>query len=194
MKRVIVAMVAVVALLGACGGDDSDESSSTDGVAETGAGSAGDGDASSGNDSSSGDGSTNEVIDAAPPGQATASVDGLDLTFELPGALACSIADDAITFSYRIGDNDVTLGAGANRVDGGWMGSIALNVADPVNEVGPIAYYPTPGSNGILDESLFAIDGSSMSYSGPMLKQPANDGSTPPPVDVGTGTISATCE
>ena len=47
---------------------------------------------------------------------------------------------------------------------------------------------------GVLDESLFTVDGSTMSYSGPMLKQPANDGSQPPPVEVGEGTIRATCE
>lgn len=183
-------MVVMVAILGACGNDDDGGASSPPDVMSDGdTGTATD----DGGDESSGAGSSGAVIDPPAPGQATASVDGLDLTFELPGALACSIADDAITFSYRIGDNEVTLGAGANRVDGGWMGSIALNVANPASEAGPIAYYPTPGENGILDESLFAVDGASMSYSGPMLKQPANDGSLPPPVDAGTGTISATC-
>jgi hypothetical protein len=70
---------------------------------------------------------------------------------------------------------------------------IALSIANPDEEPGPVGYYPAPGQNGILDESLFAVDGASMSYVGPMLKQPANDGTNPPPVDVGTGTISATC-
>ncbi len=175
-------------VLAACGGDDGSESSSTDVVPDADAGSD-NGPA----DASAGDGSANAVVNAAPPGQATASVDGLDLSFELPGALDCSISDDAITFSYRVGDNEITLGAGANRVDDGWMGSIALSVANPDTEPGPIGYYPAPGVNGVVDESLFAIDGASMSYVGPMLKQPANDGSNPSPVDVGIGTISATC-
>jgi hypothetical protein len=122
-----------------------------------------------------------------------ASVDGLDLTFELPGALECSISDESITYSYRIGDNEVTLGGGVNHVDDGWMGSIALNVANPDGEDGPIAYYPEPGDQGVMDESLFVVDGDSAMYQGPMLKQPANDGSQPPPVEVGTGTIIATC-
>lgn len=171
------------ALLGACGGGNTDESTSAEAAS----------DASAASEDGSSGGSAGAVVDPAPPGQATASVDGLDLSFELPGALTCSIGDDTITFSYRIGDNEITLGAGANRYDDGWLGSIDLRVANPDDEAGPIGYYPAPGEAGILDESLFAIDGASMSYSGPMLKQPANDGSNPPPVDVGNGTISATC-
>ncbi len=187
MEKILVMMGVVVMVLGACGGEDA--SNSAEVVSDTDAGLDGEaGDAASGDDASA-----NAVVAAPPPGQATTSVDGLDLSFELPGALDCSISDDAITFSYRVGDNEITLGAGANRVDDGWMGSIALSVANPDEEPGPIGYYPAPGENGVLDESLFAVDGASMSYVGPMLKQPANDGSNPPPVDVGTGTISATC-
>jgi hypothetical protein len=37
------------------------------------------------------------------------------------------------------------------------------------------------------------VSGKSATYSGPLLKQPANDGSNPEPVDAGDGTISATC-
>jgi hypothetical protein len=169
-------------LLAACGGGDT-ASGSTDSVS----------DASAGSNDGQGGGSAAAVVDPAPPGRATASVDGLELSFELPGALACSISDDAITFSYRIGDNEITLGGGANRYDEGWMGSIDLQIANPDDEPGPIAYYPAPGEGGMLDESSFAVDGASMSYSGPMVKQPANDGSNPPPVDVGNGTVSATC-
>ena len=117
----------------------------------------------------------------------------MDLEFELPGALSCSISDESLTYSYRIGDNEITLGGGLNRADDGWIGSISLTIANPDGEQGPIAYYPAPGENGILDGSLITIDGSSVEYDGPMLKQPANDGSQPPPVDVGTGRIVATC-
>ena len=38
-----------------------------------------------------------------------------------------------------------------------------------------------------------AVDGDSFSYSGPMMKRPPNDGSNPPPVDVGDGLVSVTC-
>lgn len=178
------ATVMVAALfVAACGGDDGSDASSGD---DSGSDAASNDDAGSGESAGS--------IDAAPPsGQATASVDGLDLTFELPGGLDCSISDESITYSYRIGDNEVTLGAGVNNVDGGWMGSIALNVANPDGEDGPIAYYPEPGEQGVMDASLFVIDGDSAMYQGPMLKQPANDGSQPPPVEVGTGTVIATC-
>lgn len=174
-------------VLAACGGDDTDGSGAPDdesAAVESDGGGAADGDSG---------GSAGAVADAPPSGQATASVDGLDFAFELPGALDCTISDESLTYSYRIGDNEVTLGAGVNRVDGGWMGNIALTVANPAGEQGPIAYYPAPGDAGVLDESLLTIDGDSVMYRGPMLKQPANDGSQPPPVDVGTGTVIATC-
>ncbi len=196
MKRNLVGWPAVLALtltLTACGDDGSDNGEA--GVGPNGGASAAaqSGGASGGDGDTSGAGGSGVVVDPASPGQATARVDGLELTFELPGALGCSISDDSITYSYRIGDNEVTLGAGFNRVDGGWMGSIDLSVRDPEGEPGPIGYYPAPGQQGVLEESLIAVDGQSMSYSGPMLKQPANDGSLPAPVDVGTGTVSATC-
>jgi hypothetical protein len=53
-----------------------------------------------------------------------------------------------------------------------------------------VHYQPDLGSAG---ESGLAFDGDSMSYSGPMEKVPANDGSLPEPVAVGNGTISVTC-
>lgn len=189
---VLIALIVALAVsLAACGGDDgngsavpAEESSTT--TSDTGS----DGGA---DDDSESDTSSGSIDNAPPSGQASASVDGQSFTFELPGALACSISDESLTYSYRIGDNEVTLGAGVNRVDNGWMGSISLTIANPAGEPGPIGYYPAPGDNGILDESLFTIDGDTALYEGPMLKQPANDGSQPPPVDVGTGTIVATC-
>lgn len=105
------------------------------------------------------------------------------------GALDCKVAEDAITFSFRIGDNEVTLGGGANHYDEGWFGSIDLRVANPQGEEGPVSYFPDLATNS----DSVAVDGNSMSYSGPMQKQPPNDGSNPPPVDVGDGTISVTC-
>lgn len=166
--------------MSACGSDASDGSENDDAAID------------SVDDDGTGN-SAGTIDDAPPSGQATASVDGLDLTFELPGAVACSISNDSLTYSYRIGDNEVTLGGGMNRVDGGWMGSISLRVANPVGEQGPVTYSPAPGEAGVLDASLFTIDGDTAAYVGPMLKQPANDGSQPPQVDVGMGSIIATC-
>lgn len=178
----------VAALAGsACGGDEAVTSEPSD--KEPSAVGSSDVD---GNDSGSGD--SGGLIENAPAsGRATASVDGVDLTFDLPGALDCDISNESLTYSYRIGDNEVTLGAGVNRVDGGWMGSISMTIANPNGEPGPVAYYTAPGDDGILDESLFTVEGSTAKYSGPMLKQPANDGSLPPPIEVGTGTLVATC-
>ncbi len=185
--RWLTVFVAIALVALACGGgDESAEGPSTD---ESATADTDDTDtAEDGNETS---GAT--IEDAPPSGQATASVDGLDYSFELPGALACSISNEALTYSYRIGDNEVTLGGGVNRVDDGWLGSISLTIANPEGEQGPVAYYPAPGEAGVLDESLFVVEGDTAAYVGPMLKQPANDGSQPPPVDVGTGTVIASC-
>lgn len=55
-----------------------------------------------------------------------------------------------------------------------------------MGEPGPISYFPDPAADG----DALVIDGNSASYSGPMQKQPANDGSNPASVDVGNGVIS----
>jgi hypothetical protein len=171
VRQALTLLPALVLVLAACGGGDSasDEAS---------------GDNGSGSAASSGD-----VVDRQAPGQATASVDGQNFTFTEPGALDCTITEDAITFSFRIGDNEVTLGGGANLYDTAWLGNINLRVANPEGEDGPVGYFPDLAMNG----DAVAIDGDSMSYSGPMQKQPPNDGSNPPPVDVGDGKISVTC-
>ena len=129
------------------------------------------------------------VVNVQPPGQAMVLVDGQEFTLTEPGALECSITQDAITISFRIGDNEVTLGGGANLYDAEWLGSADLRVANPAGEPGPISYFPDLAAHG----DGISIDGDSMSYVGPMQKRPANDGTNPPPVDVGEGTISATC-
>lgn len=134
-------------------------------------------------------GDEGDVVNPQPPGQANAVVDGLEYTLTEPGAVGCNIGGDSVAFSFRIGDNEVTLGGGASLSDGTWFGALELVVANPEGENGPISYYPDLSS----DEDGLAVAGSSMSYSGPMLKQPAQDGSNPPPVDVGEGTISVTC-
>ncbi len=154
MKRIWIVMAVVLTVLSACG-DDGD-STASDVVPES------DGDGTAGSDDDGGSGAS--LGDAPPPGTATASVDGLDLTFDVPNAVSpCSIADDSITFGFGVDGEDFTLVAGANRVDGGWMGSIALDIASPDGEPGPIAYYPAPGENGVFAESLFTVTGSTMS-------------------------------
>jgi hypothetical protein len=180
VAAVAIWVVLVTALAG-CGSSGDDENGASDGEQ-----SAAPSDAASDGGSSGGDG----VVDPQPPGQAMVSVDGQEYVLDMPGALDCTIEDDTFTFSFRIGDNEVTLGGGANEYDGKWVGSIDLVVADPTGEPGPIRYTPDLVENGA---SGLAFDGDSMSYSGPMQKQPANDGSQPQPVDVGDGTISVTC-
>jgi hypothetical protein len=171
----------------ACGGDDdaADAPSEPTAAGDNSSGSAG-GDDGTGE---SGDGSGSAVVNPQPAGQALVSVDGQELTLTEPGALACTLVDDSITFSFRIGDNEITLGAGANRTDDQWYGSVDLRISNPTGEEGPITYFPELPANS----SGMAVDGNSFSYSGPMLKQPPNDGSNPPPVDVSDGFISITC-
>lgn len=166
-------MAAVVLVLAACSDDANDS----------------DPDATAGDGGSEAGSTGGSVANVQPPGQATAMVDGQEFTLTEPGALECSITQDAITISFRIGDNEVTLGGGANRYDDGWLGSLDVRIANPAGEPGPISYFPDLAAHG----DGIAIDGDSMSYVGPMQKQPANDGTNPPPVDVGDGTISATC-
>ena len=184
MRKFCVAVVVAAGLLSAgCGGSDSavEASTSDDTVGET---------TSSGGDGSGDGASGATVVDPPPPGHATVSVDGQEFNFELPGALDCLVGAEAFRFSYRIGDNEVTLGAGANRYETGWAGNISMIVANPTGESGPVTYSPATGS---MSDAAFAFDGNSMSYSGPMQKTPRNDGSNPPPIDVGEGTVTITC-
>lgn len=182
MRKTAIVLIALA--LAACGGDDDNAAPAQEATdaAPT--------DDTSGADDTSGESSGGgEIVNPQPAGQAHVSVDGLDYTMQEPGGLACTISDDAITFSFRIGDNEVTLGAGANLYDTGWLGNIRTTVGNPPGEDGPVAYFPDLAANG----AGLTIDGNSASYSGPMQKQPANDGSNPPPINVGDGTISVTC-
>lgn len=187
MTRLLMAMLMMVVLLGACSDDD-----------ETASGEVGsDADATSVEDDTADDngdatGSGGAVVGPAPAGQATVSVDGQDIAFEEVLASGCSISDEAVSYGFAAADGVTTLAAGLNHMDGEWMGSIAVDVPGPDGE-GVIGYYPKPAEGATLEEGSVAVDGSSMSYSGPMLMQPPNDGSNPPPVEVGDGTISATC-
>ena len=177
-----VLALALLVGVAACGGDDDTADSPSPAAAD-------DSSDSAGSESAGDDNSGGAVTNPQPAGQAMVSVDGQEFTLTEPGAIGCALADDSITFSFRIGDNEITLGAGANRTADDWFGGIDFRIANPSAEAGPINYFPDlpTSSSGIV------VDGQSFSYSGPMLKQPPNDGSNPPPVDAGEGTISITC-
>lgn len=170
MRNRWLVLVVLMLVVGACGGG-------------------GNGDASGDGGSDGGGSGGGGVVDQQSPGEAIVSVDDKDYSLEVSPAVDCSIVDDSITFAFWVGDNSITLGGGANLYEDGWLGSIDLTDYEPQGGSGPVSYYPDPDA---LDDGI-SIDGSSMSYSGPMMKQPPNDGSNPPPVDVGSGTISVTC-
>ena len=149
---------------------------------------------SEGDGGSSADGASSSggVINPPPPGQATVSVDGQQFSFTEPGGVGCNVDDDGFSFSFRIGDNETTLGAGGIRTGDSWGGEIRMTIANPDGAPGPIDYFVSLPD---VDDSTLAFDGKSMSYSGLVMKQfPRNtDGSVPPAKDVGTGTVSVTC-
>lgn len=176
MRRSAATVVALLIVLAACGGDDS---GNIEGTADSGGSEGGE------SASSSGGG----IVDEQPAGQAFASVEGQEFTLEVSPALECVIEGERITYAFWVGDNSIVMGGGANLYEDGWLGNIDLRIADPEGEPGPVTYYPDLQTDG----DRISIDGSSMSYSGPMLKQPPNDGTNPPPVDAGEGTFSVTC-
>jgi len=175
VRKTLTLAVVLLLVLAACGGDDTSEAASDTG--DSGSSAQGSGDAGT-------------VVEPLPPGQATAVVDGLEFEFSEPGGVACTIASGEFSFSFIIGDNEIVLGGGGFESNAEWGGTISLRIANPEGEPGPIQYFANLTEHGAAG---LAFDGSSMSYSGPMQKQPANDGSNPPPVDAGDGAISVTC-
>ena len=181
MKRTTTVMALGLMLIAACGGGaatgdpsgtEADAASPTTAGSATTAGAA------------TGDG---QVVAQQPPGQAMVSVDGREFTFDTTGPADCRIEPGSFSFSWIIGDNEVTLGGGGDVYDDDWLASIVLRLSNADGE--PISYEP---DRDHLNDGI-AIAGDSFSYSGPMLIQPPNDGSAPPPEPVGDGTISATC-
>ena len=172
-----ITVLMVLLLVAACGGDDTTDTAAAGG------------DTATDQTSSDGGSSGGAVIDQQPPGQAKVTVDGREFTLTDQGGLDCRVEDEEFSFSFIIGDNDVVAGGGAVRNnDGTWMANPTLSIAEPDGEPGPINYfYPD-----IMAVDV-AIDGTSVSMSGAMQKQPANDGSNPPPVDVGEGVFTFTC-
>lgn len=197
MKSKLASTVVLLLLLVACGddsgGDTAGGSSQGAGMATDSAGSSEDGTAATDSADSADAGSETDgggargVVDPQPAGSAIAVVDGQEFAFDLPGGLACQVSEDEFSFSFRIGDNEVVVGGGATQSNGEWFGSVSLDVFADNNVTGYSA-------NIIDNPSAIAIEGNSVSYSGPMEKLvPTGDGSVPQPEDVGNGTISFTC-
>ncbi len=174
-KQLVIAIAIAILGLAACGGETSgDSNSSSEAGVDTG---------------ESGETSTvsADVVNPQPPGHAYASVDGQEFTFDKPSPSSCVIEPDRLTFGFLLTEEGADLAGGANRSDGTWVGDIAMRTNAEDGFSG--RYYPDEGA---MDTGI-AIDGDSMSFTGPMLKQPRNDGTNPPPVPVGEGTISVTC-
>lgn len=76
---------------------------------------------------SGGDSST-EVINAQPPGQARASVDGEEYTFDTVGPVGCDITDSEFNVGFLKGDNEVSFIAGGTASGSAWPGRIDVNV------------------------------------------------------------------
>jgi hypothetical protein len=170
-KTAIVTILLLI--LAACGGGDSGDASI----------------GTSADDGQNASSSASDVVEQQPPGQAKAVVDGQTFTFTEPGGVDCNITGEAITVSFRIGDNEVTLGGGANLYDDGWFGGIDLIVWNPEGEDAPITYTADFAENG----DGVNIDADSISYSGPMTRNDPDDPGNVDGIAVGDGTISATC-
>lgn len=165
-----VARVALV--LVACGGGDDADGDTGDNGTDGG----GDGGQSGG-----------AVVEQQPAGQALVRVDGREYT--LTAGFDCVVEEEEFRGSFVIGDNEVVAGGGAIRnPDGGWQANPSLTVAEPEDEPGPIGYF-FPDTLAVD----VAVDGASASMAGQMQKTPANDGSNPPPIDVGEGVFTFTC-
>ena len=168
--------------LGACGDDaaDTTPTSSSD-VTPTDAEAVGSADVATSDEST--------AVDAAPAGQAMATVDGREFSWDLPGAVPCDIQEGEFSFAFRSDANDTTLGGGGFRSDSDWGGEILITVPEPQGEIGVTQYFVNLAENG--DGLDIRADG--LTYSGPWMMRPPNDGSNPPPVDAGEGTLTLTC-
>jgi len=181
MRRLWLPIASMI-ILGACGGSGAETDGSVDD--STAGGGGGTAVATPGG---GGTGSTGAVANRQPPGQGAATVDGQEFTFNTPGGVACKVTDEEFSFSYIIGDNEITIGGGASIQNGQWFGSLSMRVTA---DDGTTEYVAKLNDN----PGAVAIDGDSVSYAGPMDKYlPAPPGELPQPVDVGDGVFTATC-
>jgi hypothetical protein len=133
-----------------------------------------------------------QVVDRQPPGQARAVVDGQEYTFTEPGGIECEVTEDHFSFSFVIGENEVAVGGGSTSTERDeWFGDFQLTVSNPVGEEVPIFYYPDPDL--LINGEGLAINGNSVSYSGPMIKNDIGDPSNFDGIPAGHGTVSFTC-
>lgn len=169
--------VAMLLLLSACGGTSTGSDS---------------GDGQSNNNDQAAASSTGQVVDRQPPGQARAVVDGQEYTFTEPGGIDCEVTEDHYSFSFMIGENEVVVGGSSTFTErDGWFGDFDLTVFNPVGEEVPIIYFPDP--NLLINGEGLAIDGNSVSYSGPMNRNDIEDPSNLDGIPAGDGTVSFTC-
>jgi hypothetical protein len=175
MRGLLLPVVSMVAIA-ACGGAGTDAASDGSGGGVGAPTTAG-----------GGAGSGGAIVDQQPPGTGFASVDGQEFTLQTPGGLACKVSDEEFTFSFIQGDNEVTIGGGASIQANGWFGSVSMRI---VMDDGTTEYAAQINDH----PEAVAVDGSSVSYSGPMVKYlPAPPGELPDPIDIGDGVFSATC-
>lgn len=168
----------LLAVLAACGGDEVGEEAPD---AEAGDGGA----ATTAAESESSDGNEGGgavVVDPAPPGQAIASVDGLNVTMDIIGQEGCEITDTEISFFFRSSEDaidpetDAIIGS-AFMGDNGWEVSFSYNLGHPT---------PGEGTTYSTEGGSLAVDGNSLTYSGEW-EIPFGGGS------VGDGTLSVNC-
>lgn len=126
-----------------------------------------------------------DVVDRQPSGQAHVVVDGLDYTFDTFGPSDCNVESFQFGFSFIIGENEVSLTGGGTSNIQEWATNLAMRVFNATDDGAPVTYANPVGSGS----DGLAIDGNSVSYSGPIEKKVPNAD----PVDVGEGTISVTC-
>jgi hypothetical protein len=185
MRRLLLPVASMV-LIAACAGESGPESTTSDGGGDPAAATAATGDGGTG-DGGTGGGTGGGVVNPQPPGQGAASVDGQEFTFNTPGGIACSVTPEEFSFSYIIGDNEVTIGGGASIQGGQWFGSLSMRVT---SDDQTIEYVAQLNDN----PDAVAVDGNSVSYAGPMEKfLPAPPGELPQGIDVGSGVFTTTC-
>lgn len=136
-----------------------------------------------------GDEGTQSPGAVASPGSATARVDGRDFAWETVGT-GCTIQEGEFSFGFSTSSDDTTLSGGGFFIDPGWGGQIVVRVPEPAGSEGITDYFIDLTAHGT---SGLAISGSSLTYSGPFMKQPPQDGTNPAPVDAGEGTVGVTC-
>ena len=179
MRKTALLAVIVLAFT-ACGGDDDSDGAGSAGTTQAPSGTTGTTAPADATDAENGSGS--DVVDRQPAGRASVSVDGEQYTLDTVGPIGCEIGDGEFNVGFLFGDNEVSFIAGGNSSGSGWRGRIDINIqsADGITN-----YFADLSGGGSV-----AVDGASMSYSGPwQVFRPGSAEAVP----AGDGTLSATC-